>query len=204
MELLDPETPVGPAFLAYLVDRRKEAADRFRTADPVGFRAALAARWARRERQLSAEQIRYWLRELWVKDSASLPTRGLAKLGGLWPHAAPWMKQQPLQERAEILQMLEEAGQRTVAKPALFARLAKDHNDVAALLAVRARLLRNELAPALAQVDGMLAELRQAKALSLGQETYDASAMEPTPSDSDGEGDEDGSEAQEQASLVPP
>ena len=203
MELLDPETPVGPAFLAYLVDRRKEAADRFRTADPVGFRAALAARWARRERQLSPEQIRYWLRELWVKDSAPLPTRGLTKLGGLWRHAAPWMKQQPLQERAEILQMLEEVGQRSVAKPALFARLAKDRSDMAALLAVRGRLLRNEPEPALTQVDAMLAELRQAKALSLGQESYEASAAESTASASYEEGEEDAPEAQEQEQAQP-
>ena len=117
MELMDQDKPVGPAFLAYLRDRKPESATRFFTADEVGFRAALASRWRRREAQLSADQIRAWLRELWAIDSAPLPRRGLAKLGPAWAHAGDWLQRQPVAERVTALDALDEASHPADAQP---------------------------------------------------------------------------------------
>ncbi|MBI3130190.1 MAG: hypothetical protein HYZ13_02425 [Acidobacteria bacterium] len=167
LDLLDPNKPVGPAFLAYLRDLRPAEAARFSTADPHGYRAALAHRWREREPQLGADQIRYWLKELWAHDSASLPRRGLAKLGGPWPHAAAWLERQPVSERLSVLNAMEEALKPSVANPELFARLTHSgSDDVADLLAVRVRLARGEAAAALALAEGMLAELRRGESLS--------------------------------------
>lgn len=168
LELLDPDRPVGPAFLAYLRDRRPEAANRFTTADPVGFRAALAGRWRSREAQLGAEQLRFWLRELWTADSAPLPRRGLAKLGPAYAHAADWLQRQPGAERAAALDALDEALNPADATPRIFAKLAPGAgaDDVPALLALRLRLARKDGAGALAQVDALLAELAKGPALS--------------------------------------
>lgn len=167
LELLDPTLPVGPAFLAYLRDLRPAEATRFSTADPSGYRAALAHRWREREPQLNAEQIRYWLKELWAQDSASLPRRGLAKLGGPWPHAAAWLERQPMSERLPLLKAVEDALNASVAHPELFARLAHiGSDDVADLLAVRVHLARNEANTALALADGMLAGLQRGESLT--------------------------------------
>jgi hypothetical protein len=167
LDLLDAQRPVGPAFLAYLRDLRPAEAVRFSTADPSGYRAALAQRWREREPQLSAEQIRYWLKELWAQDSASLPRRGLAKLGGPWPHAAAWLERQPLSDRGAALQTLEEALKPASANPDLFVHLGHTgSDDVADLLAVRVRLARGESGPALALAEGMLAGLQRGEALS--------------------------------------
>lgn len=184
LELLDASKPVGPAFLAYLRDRRPEAANRFTTADAVGFRAALAARWRSREAQLSAEQVRFWLRELWTADSAPLPRRGLAKLGPAYRHAADWLQRQPGAERAGALDALDEALNPGDAKPRIFAMLGAGapSDDVNRLLALRLRLARNETAAALAQVDELLAELRQGPAL--------AYAAREAPPVSEGSGEE--------------
>jgi hypothetical protein len=167
LELLDAKRPVGPAFLAYLRDLRPAEAARFSTADPSGYRAALAYRWRERETQLSADQIRYWLRELWAQGSAALPRRGLAKLGGPWPHATAWLERQPVSERLAVVKALEEALKPSVANPGLLARLVHPGgDDVADLLAVRVRLARGEAQAALALADGMLAELRRGEALT--------------------------------------
>ncbi len=167
LDLLDPSRPVGPAFLAYLRDVRPTEAARFTTADPSGYRAALAYRWRQREPQLNAEQIKYWLKELWAQDSASLPRRGLAKLGGPWPHAAAWMERQPVSERLSVIRAMEEALKPATAHPELFARLAHSgSDDVADLLAVRVHLARGEAAAALTLAEGMLAELRRGESLS--------------------------------------
>lgn len=194
LEMLDPAKPVGPAFLAYLRDRRPEAANRFSTADEVGFRAALAGRWRSREPQLGAEQLRFWLRELWTADSAPLPRRGLAKLGPAYAHAADWLQRQPGAERGAALDALDEALNPADAKPRIFAMLASGAagDDVNALLALRLHLARNESSAALAKVDAMLADLRKGPALGYtvreaplpdmgGEEGEGLPAEEPTP-----------------------
>jgi len=200
MELLDPETPVGPAFRAYLVDRQKEAAERFHTADPTGFRAALASRWSSRERQLTPEQIRYWLNELWILDAARLPARGLPKLGGLWSHAAPWLQSVPVPERREAIQALEAFG-RGEGRPKLFELLDRSPGDTAALLAVRGHLLRGELPLALERVDKMLASQRGGAALSLSAYTQEG---EPEPGyGSRGEEDSEGEDQGDVQAYLP-
>ncbi len=167
MELLDQDKPVGPAFLAYLRDRNPESATRFITNDEVGFRAALASRWRNREAQLSTDQIRAWLRELWTVDSAPLPRRGLAKLGPAWIHAGDWLQRQTVAERSNSLDALEEVLNPADAKPRLFPMLKQaSSDDINAWLATRLHLARGETGEARALVDAMLAELRQGKGLS--------------------------------------
>ncbi|MBL0211209.1 MAG: hypothetical protein IPQ13_09915 [Holophagaceae bacterium] len=167
MELMEPGKPVGPAFLAFLRDRRPESAAQFFTADEVGFRAALASRWRSRETQLSAAQVRAWLRELWTADSASVPRRGLAKLGPAYAHAGDWLQRQPAAERPAALDALDEALLPAVAKPKIFPLLEQvSGDDVYALLAVRLRLARGETDQAHALVDDMLAGLRKGQGLS--------------------------------------
>ncbi len=167
MEVMEADKPVGPAFLAFLRDRKPESAARFFTADEVGFRAALASRWRSRETQLSSEQIRAWLRELWTLDSAPVPRSGLAKLGPAWSHAGDWLQRQPVAERAAALDALEAALAPADAKPRIFTLLQpSSSDDVNALLAVRLRLARGETDQALALVDAMLAALRQDQGLS--------------------------------------
>ena len=191
LELLDPQQPVGPVLLAAFRDTGGDRANRFHTLDPVGYRIALANRWQEREAQLSAEQVRHWLRELWVTDSASLPTRGLARLGVPWPHAGPWLSRQPVPERAAALKALEAALDRGSAAPALFAQLARKTpdapaDDVNALLALRLRLARGETPQALALVEELVAGLRRGEALGLPGPAMESepdpdAAAEPTP-----------------------
>jgi hypothetical protein len=166
MDLLDTEKPVGPAFLAYLRDRRPEAAGKFNTLDPSGYRAALAQRWSEREGELNAGQIRYWLKELWAKDSASLPS--LRALGGPWLYASGWLQQQPIQERLGAIQAMEEA-LATPPVPAnkLFTMLSGPGADEdAKLLAVRVRLARGEMEQALSLADAMLSDVRRGESLA--------------------------------------
>lgn len=168
LEVMDPQRPISPGFLAYLRDLRPAEAPNFSTVDPSGYRAALAHRWRGRETQLSAEQIRYWLKELWAQDSASLPRRGLAKLGSAWPHAAAWLERQPVTERLAVVKALEEALRPEAESPSLFTRLGHaGSDDVADLLAVRVHLARHETTAALGLADGMLAQLRQGEPLAL-------------------------------------
>ena len=168
LDLLDPGKPVSPAFLAYLHDRRPERAAAFRTLDATGFKLALGNRWRSRPTELSAEQIRFWLRELWAGGHAGLPLRALARLGGIWPHAADWLERQPPAGRGAALDALQEAANPSVVQPRLFPwPNATDSEEVVRLLAVRLRLARNELPQALVLVDGMLAELRRSEALGL-------------------------------------
>ncbi len=167
LDVMDASRPVSPAFLAYLRDLRPADAARFMTADPSGYRAALAYRWREREGQLNAEQIRYWLRELWAQDSASLPRRGLAKLGGPWPHAVSWLERQVVSERLAVLKAMDEALNPTVAKPDLFSRLAHPGaDDVADLLAVRVHLARNEAPAALGLAEHLLTQMNQSESLA--------------------------------------
>jgi len=141
---------------------------------------AVAPRASEQYQRLSAEQLRYWLHELWILDVARLPARGLPKLGGIWPYAAPWLAQVPVLERPEALRLLETFSRTEPAQPQLFAALARTPGDTAALLAVRGHLLRGEVAPALEQVDAMLASLRKGSALSLSAYSVE-SEMSPDP-----------------------
>ena len=162
MACLDPERPVGPAFLAYLQDLAPGDAARFRTGDELSFRAALAERWRGREARLTPAQLRTWLRELWARGAAGLPQSDLARLGPVWPCAVPWLQAQAPPERPAALQALAQAMDAAVAQPPLLARLTGPGSpDSWRLLALRLRLIRGETAQALALVDGTLAGLRR-------------------------------------------
>ncbi len=186
LEGLDQGRPVGPVFLAYLHDRRGDLAPRFHTGDPVGFRTALANRWAGRESELTTEQILFWLKELWAKDSAALPERALAKLGGLWPHAAAWFSQQPAQDRLSALEAIERASGVGALHPRLLALASWQADDVGRLLAIRIHLVRSEGDQALALADQMLKQARGGgQALSLGGPETDSAET------ASGEGEEE-------------
>lgn len=198
LEQLDPSKPVGPVFLAYLQDKRVDAASRFHTADPVDFRTALSNRWRERETELTPQQIRFWLKELWVNNSAGLPRRGLPKLGGLWPHAGDWLDQQAQQDRQSALTALDEAVNPAVQNPRLFILLDKRRvDDTSRILAVRAHLARGEDAQAIAFADEMLAELRRGEDLG-----FSIPEPEPGPSSSGDETDEGGGAEQSAAPVM--
>jgi hypothetical protein len=167
MACLDPERPVGPAFLAYLQDLAPGDAARFRTEDEMSFRAALAERWRGREARLTPAQLRTWLRELWAGGAAGLPQSHLASLGPVWPYAVPWLQAQDPPERPAALQALAQALDPAVAQPPLLARLTVPGSPYSwHLLALRLRLARGETAQAVALVDGTLAGLRRGDHLS--------------------------------------
>ena len=188
VEVLDPQKPVSPAFLAFLFDRRREVAGTFHTGDPTGFRLALLNRWRNRQAELSAGQVRTWLRELWAAGNAPLPVRGLARLGGVWPHAADWLERSPMAERKASLVALEEALNPAVAQPRKFPWPARSGGEeTVRLLALRLRLARGELPQALELVDGMLEEFRQTEALGL---PVAAAELERQIGDEDGSEDE--------------
>jgi len=189
MDCLDPAKAVGPVFLAYLQDQRTEAAKPFHTGNVVDYRTALWRRWASEEGRLNRDQVRYWLRELWATGSASLPRRSLAKLGPVWPSAASWLSPIAVPQRLEAIASMEEALDPSKAHPALLSELTRPGAaDATRLLAVRIRLARNEVEPALAMVDAVIAETTAGAAL-----TYDSALpAEPAPA-------EEGEEAPEEA-----
>ncbi len=164
LESLDASNPVPPAFLAYLQDRQPADAPRFHTADPAGFRAALGLRWRARESQLSADQVRRWVKELWVQGAAPMPgTKTLAKLGSIWPHAAAWLQHQEA-DRAGAVDALDQALTPSSDPSGFFARLDAA-NDGDRVLGVRVRIARKENAQAQALMDAMLAESRKGEGL---------------------------------------
>jgi hypothetical protein len=184
LDSLDPASPLSPGFLAYLFDRRgATTAARFTTKDEVGFRAALASRWAPRVRSLSADQVRYALRRLWAEGAMPLPGAGLRRLGGLWPHAASWLDQQRTADRAAALAALE-ALPDTAAFEAVAARQADD--DVVRRLRLRILLAHGEDARALGLVDERLAELSSGAPLA-----YEPPAPAPPAEETAGEGEEE-------------
>lgn len=185
LQLLDAGSPLAPALLAYLVDVRPESAGVFRTEDPTGFRLALANRWRARQAELSAEQVRRWLKELWAQGAAPLPVRGLAKLGGAWPHAAEWLERRPAGERLPALAALESAAAPGTPLPEPFARPA---DEPARLLALRLRLLRGEGSQAQAMLDSMLEEQRRSEALGLPSDALESS---PPPVEQESQGGEE-------------
>jgi hypothetical protein len=167
MACLDPGQPVSPVLLAYLHDRYADQAGRFRTSDDMSFRTALASRWSRNPQALTPSQLRFWLRELWAMDVIDLPQSGLASLGPVWPHAAPWLRAQPPPERLAALRALERALDPAVTQPPLLAQLTgPDSPDPWRRLALRIRLSRGETGPALALLDARLAELLRGQGLT--------------------------------------
>jgi hypothetical protein len=108
LSLLDPAVPVLPALLGSIYDTAGAVeARRFRTDDPVGLRAALAARWSEKAAILKAPELRAWLSELWATESAPLPHAGLARLGDFWPAAASWAETVPAYDRARAIAAID-------------------------------------------------------------------------------------------------
>jgi predicted Zn-dependent protease len=193
LELVDAGTPMNASLLAALTDRHGVAlASRFQASDAVEFRAALAARWGPRASSLGADEIRYYLRELWAHGAADLPRRGLRALGGVWPHAADWLARQALVSRGLALEAIEALPDNSRLEE-LLAREAPD--DTTRLLRVRVHLARQEDDRALALVDEMLAGLSAEDPL-----TYQPVAVEPP---ADGEAEES-LEAEPLESAPPP
>ncbi len=166
LESFAPETPLRPALLAYLHDNRGAAnARRFGTDDEAGFRAALATRFSAREASLDAAQVRYWLFELWARGASEFPSRGLRRLGGLFPHAGAWLAPQLVADRALALaavDALPDAG----PLHAFASARADATSERFRLLALRAALHRGDDAAAVALLDGLLAELRGVRPLT--------------------------------------
>jgi hypothetical protein len=195
LDHLDATKPVPPALLAYLRDRRgADVAARFHTRDIPGFRAALASRWAARERELSAEQVRFFLSDLWAHGAAPLPRPGLTTLGGFWPHAADWLDRQRVSERAEAI--LAVAALPDSSRIDDLAARGHETDDVVRLLQVRAALSRHEDDRALAWVDAMIQGLAPTDAAYAlddtkvaterdqgAEEFLSAAAREDTPSE---------------------
>ncbi|MBI4911165.1 MAG: hypothetical protein HY823_00360 [Acidobacteria bacterium] len=200
LDLLDPGKPVGPAFLAFLHDQRREASGTFHTEDTTGFRLALLNRWRGREDELSAGQVRFWLQELWATGSGPLPVGGLRKLGGAWPHAAEWLGGRPVPERRAALEAMEEAMNPAVAQPRRFPWPGPGAEEVLRLLALRLRLARHELPQALAMVDEMLQEYRREEGLGLPASVQEA---ERPAGREEGEGDEEGESSAAPSQLEP-
>ena len=197
---------MGPVLLAFLQDQDPAAAQKLRTGDPVNYRTALFRRWEPREARLGRTQVRYWLRELWATGSAPLPARGLARLGRAWSQAGEWLGAVAQPGRAEALADLEQALDRAVAQPRLLPRLAQgDPGDGVRLLAVRIRLARGELDPALALLDAMLAapDAGAAPAAAAGADPADPAPPEGADADGSGPGPRDPFAARLEAWLQP-
>lgn len=142
LSLLDPAVPVLPALLASIYDTAGAVeARRFRTEDPVGFRAALAARWSEKAATLRAPELRAWLSELWATESAPLPLTGLARLGDFWPAAASWAETVPANDRARVIAAID-----GLPDTALLDALPEAIGEPGArrILLIRARLARGE------------------------------------------------------------
>jgi hypothetical protein len=168
LESLDPGTALPPALLAYLHDSRGATlAERFRTDDPVGFRAALARRYEGRDASLDARQVRFVLGELWARGAGELPRAGLDKLGGLWPHAASWLARQAPADRSEALAAVA-ALPGVAALEELSRRRGLEQDDVTRLLLVRSALARNDEAGATGLFNARLTALGQAEPLTFG------------------------------------
>jgi hypothetical protein len=168
LSLLDPSKPVASALAAFLYDRiGPREAGRFQPADTVDFRAALEARWSAADATLDAPRVEYALGELWARGVGTLPRRSLRRLGGIWPHAADWLDQQPVSDRASSLEALRSLPDATRLF-ALMERQGREKEDVVRLLRVRVHLARDEDAEALALVDQMLAEVAKPETLALG------------------------------------
>jgi len=158
-EVMDPDRALAGGLLAYLYDREGWAVGRrFHARDAVDFRSALGARWRERESALAAEEVRFWLVELWASQAAALPERGLRKLGGIWPHAGAWLARLRPRDRRSGLDALT-ALPDAAKLDALLARDPEPTSDTVRLLRVRVHLMRGEADAAVRLLDQRLAEL---------------------------------------------
>jgi len=108
LTLLDPAVPIPPALLAAIYDHEgAEAGRRFKTDDPVGFRAALSLRWSEKAALLKPPELRLWLTELWATEATGLPLRGLNRLGDFWPAASSWAQSVPVNDRLRIMAAID-------------------------------------------------------------------------------------------------
>ena len=180
-EVMDPGVTVSGALLAFLHDREGMAVGgRFTARDVVDFRSALARRWGERPGALGADEVRFWLDELWTSDAAPLPTRGLRRLGGVWPRAGAWLSRLRPADRAEGLAALA-ALPDAARLDALLARDPEPASDAVRLLRVRVHLLRGEAEAAVALLDARLAELGAGDAIA-----YEPAALAELAADEEG------------------
>jgi hypothetical protein len=181
---------VPGTLLAYLADRHGPAvARRLTPRDVVDFRSSLAGRWRDRPKPLSADEVRYYLSEVWVHEAGPLPESDLRALGGLWPKAAPWLRSvrdadrpaaldamDALPDAAKLLALLDRSREPVRPEP-----------DVVRLLRLRLHLLRGEDDRALAILDDVLREIDQGAIgyapVSLAEPTDEEAepALEPEP-----------------------
>ena len=164
LSLLDPAVPVLPALLASIYDTAGVVeARRFRTDDPVGLRAALAARWSEKAAILKAPELRAWLSELWATESAPLPHAGLARLGDFWPAAASWAETVPANDRARAIAAID-----ALPNTAVLDALPETIGNPGArrILLIRVRLARGEDDLAVQLFRTALTESRTAKTLT--------------------------------------
>jgi hypothetical protein len=157
LELFDASQPLHPELLASLVNTNVSAFKKYKTADITMFRFILSNLWVQNETGLNTAQVRFWLRELWATGSTELPSsRGLSKLGGLWGHTHPWLSQQPVFQRIEAIDAVENGGDD------LIKLLRKsDQNDANQTLMLRAHLAMGNNKSALSMVERWIQENRR-------------------------------------------
>jgi hypothetical protein len=146
--VLDGSRPLHPDLMLSVVSADVGAFASYRTTDAAAFRYALATSWGQDEDALDAEQVRFWMRELWATASSGLPSRGMKKLGGLWPHAEAWLLQLHSDRRLEALNSLE-AGGETLVK---MLRRA-DQSEAGQILLARTLLSMGDASSALTLLD---------------------------------------------------
>jgi hypothetical protein len=142
LSVLDTAIPLQPALLASLYDSHgSEVARRFKTDDPIGFRAALAARWSGDASTLKTSELRVWLTELWATESAPFPRAGASRLGAFWPSAVAWAESVGGGDRLRAIAAID-----SLPNPALLEALPVSTGDPDArlVLTLRARLARAE------------------------------------------------------------
>src|SRR5206468_3702783 len=180
---MDPDRALAGGLLAYLYDREGWAVGRrFHARDAVDLRSALAPRWRERESALAAEEVRFWLVELWARQAAGLPERGLRKLGGIWPHAGAFLARLRPGDRTSGLDALDALPDSTKLE-ALLARDPEPRSDPVRLLRLRVHLMRGEAEAATRLLDERLAEL-----VARGAFVYEPVPASPRTSDEEGLG----------------
>ena len=164
LTLLDPAVPVLPALLASIYDHEGAGTGRrLKTDDPVGFRAALAARWSDKAGTLKSAELRVWLTELWATEAAPLPTRGLNRLGDFWPAADSWTQSVSVNDRLRAIAAID-----ALPNLALLDALPETVGDAWArrFLRIRLRLARGEDDLAVSLFRGTLAALETPESLA--------------------------------------
>lgn len=202
LSLLDPAVPVLPALLASIYDASgAEVGRRFRTDDRVGFRAALASRWADKAAILGTDELRVWLAELWATESAPLPHAGLVRLGDFWPAAASWAETVPANDRARVIAAI--AGLPDLAAlEALPGEVGDPHARQA--LMIRVRLVRGEDGLAVALFKSALASMQTPPTLAFRPISATAGAETPEEGDVESVRTDWGGEEQEDAAAPGP